>query len=202
MTREKIAEQPRKRRDRPFPWRCAKCLKEEVYPETIPYAPEIKHDGRLYRIEIPQLRVPKCRACGELIFSNSVDDQIMQALRVHLRLLTPEQIRSRRVALGLKKKQLAERLGVAAATISRWESGLLIQTRAMDNYLRVYFAVPEARAVLQGAGQDTNLGIKGNADPARVESDPPAPAVNRIWRTLRDVEKERKRQQAFDPAVN
>jgi hypothetical protein len=28
----------------------------------------------------------------------------------------------------------------------------------MDNFLRVYFAVPEARAALQGAVQDPSLG--------------------------------------------
>jgi hypothetical protein len=72
----------------------------------------------------------------------------------------------------------------------------------MDNYLRVYFAVPEARAVLEGAGQDANLGINNAGGPARAQADRPAPAANRIWRALRDVEKERKRQAAFDPAVN
>ena len=35
---------------------------------------------------------------------------------------------------------------------------MMIQSRAMDNFLRVYFAVPEARAVLRGPEQDPNLG--------------------------------------------
>jgi putative zinc finger/helix-turn-helix YgiT family protein len=124
----------------------------------MPYAIDVKHDGQSYHLEIPKLTIPKCRACGELVFSNSVDDQIIEALRSHLRLLTPEQIRGGRETLGLKAKELAERLGVAAETISRWERGGLIQSRAMDNYLRVYFAVPEARAVLRGAEQGPDLG--------------------------------------------
>jgi putative zinc finger/helix-turn-helix YgiT family protein len=128
----------------------------------MPYAIDVKHDGQLYHLEIPELKIPRCRACGELIFSNSVDDQISQALRAHLRLMTPEQIRGGREELGLKSKELAEKLGVAAETISRWEGGGLIQSRAMDNFLRVYFAVPDVRGVLQGAEQDPSLGTTVN----------------------------------------
>ncbi len=148
----------RKKRDRPFPWPCGNCLQHEVYLETMPYAIDVKHDGQSYHLEIPELRIPKCKACGELAFSNSVDDQILQALRVRVGLLTPEQIRGGRKSLGLKAKELAARLGVASETISRWERGGLIQSRAMDNFLRVFFAVPEVRAALRGPKQDPNLG--------------------------------------------
>lgn len=169
MTHDTSTSKAQKEHDRPFPWRCGNCLKEEVYPATMPYAIDVKHDSQVYHLEIPELRIPKCRACGELVFSNSVDDQVLQALRAHVRLLTPEQIRGRRKALGLKSKELAERLGVAAETISRWERGGLIQSRAMDNFLRVYFAVPEVRKVLQGTQQDPALGTKDVADPGRDE---------------------------------
>jgi putative zinc finger/helix-turn-helix YgiT family protein len=136
----------------------------------MPYAIDVKHDGQSYHLEIPDLRIPKCRACGELVFSNSVDDQVLQALRRHVRLLTPEQIRGGREALRLKSKEFAEKLGVAPETISRWERGALIQSRAMDNFLRVYFAVPEVRAVLQGTQQDPALGTK-----VVPKFDPPVP---------------------------
>ncbi len=126
----------------------------------MPYVAEIKHDGRLHRIKVPELKIPKCRACGEITFSNDTDDQINAALRLQLKLLTPRQIRAGRKGLGLKSKELAERLGVAAETLSRWEQGRLIQSRAMDNFLRAYFAVPELRAVLRGAEQDPNLGTR------------------------------------------
>ena len=82
------------------------------------YACEVKHDGRMHKLQIPEIVIPKCRACGEVVFSNNVDDQIMAALRSHLNLLTPEQIRAGRKALGLKSKELAKRLGVADATVS------------------------------------------------------------------------------------
>jgi putative zinc finger/helix-turn-helix YgiT family protein len=145
-------------RDKPFPWRCLQCLKRDVFPATIPYTAEVNHDGRLYQVELAALVIPRCRACGELVFSGQVDEQITAALRAQLRLLTPAQIREGRTTLGLMQRELAERLGVAEATISRWETGTLIQSRAMDNLLRAYFALPELRAALRGPEQDPQFG--------------------------------------------
>jgi len=59
-----------------------------------------------------------------------------------------EQIRENRDELGLSQRELADHLGVAVETISRWENGALTQTRAMDRYLRLYFSVPAVRAAL------------------------------------------------------
>jgi putative zinc finger/helix-turn-helix YgiT family protein len=153
-------------RDKPFPWRCLKCLKREVYPETVPYTAEVNHDGRLYQVQVPALAIPRCRSCGELVFTNRVDEQITAALRAQLRLLTPAQIRESRKALGLLQQELAERLGVAEATISRWETGVLIQSRAMDNLLRAYFALPELRAALRGLEQDPAFGTAVLSQPS------------------------------------
>ena len=58
---------------KPFPWRCPECGKKEVGPATVAHTSEIKHDGRLHTVEIPKLRVPRCAACGELVFDNDAD---------------------------------------------------------------------------------------------------------------------------------
>ena len=134
--------------DKPFPWRCPECGKREVRPATVHHTSGVKHDGRLHCVEIPQLRVPRCDACGEIVFDNDADSQIASALREQLALLLPGQIRKDREQLGLSQRELAEHLGVAIETISRWEDGAIIQSRAMDRYLRVYFGVPAARTAL------------------------------------------------------
>jgi putative zinc finger/helix-turn-helix YgiT family protein len=144
---------------KPFPRRCPECGKVEVQPATIAYDAEVKHDGRVYTFNIPQLRVNQCGACGEVLFGNVTDDQISQALREHLSLLSPEQIRGALGALGLKQKDLGQRIGVAPETISRWISGTHIQSRAMDNLMRLFFAFDNVRSALTASAPDRKLGL-------------------------------------------
>jgi putative zinc finger/helix-turn-helix YgiT family protein len=155
--------------DRPFPWDCPSCGKREVHPATVPYIAELKHDGMTHTVHIPALEIPKCRACGELLFSDRADEQINAAFRRTLKLLTPSQIRRRRRELALKQAQLAERIGAAEGTISRWETGALIQSRTSDNLLRVYFGLPAVRAVLIGEAQNPDLGL-ADETPADCET--------------------------------
>ena len=142
-----------------FPWKCPECGKKEVQQSVVRHASQIKHDGRVYTVEIPRLRVPRCRACGELVFDNVADEQIAAALRQQLGLLSAEQIRANRQQLNLSQRELAEHLGVAVETISRWENSVLTQTRAMDRYLRVYFGVPAARIALVKETSVPSLGM-------------------------------------------
>lgn len=136
--------------ERPFPQRCGACGKKAVTPATVPHVAEIKHEGKLHKVVVPELRAVRCGACNEVFFTTESDEQITAALRKQLCLLPPEQIRSNRERLGLKQRELAAHLGTADETISRWEGGLLIQSRAMDNLLRLYFTLPEVRTRLSG----------------------------------------------------
>jgi putative zinc finger/helix-turn-helix YgiT family protein len=154
-------------RDRPFPWRCVECREKEVYPLATDYTTTIKHDGRPYTIEVRNLAIPTCRKCGQQVFTSAEDERIRDALRAHVGLLTSQEIRAHRVKLGLGQQELAEPLGIAKETVSRWESGA-IQSRAMDNLLRLYFESEEVRRLLR----------------ERFAPDPPKPA-NRIRGRLR-----------------
>lgn len=89
--------------ERPFPWRCRHCGKDQVFPTILSYDAEVRHAGRVHVFQIPKLEVPVCRACGEKVFTEKVDAQINAALRVHLHLLTPEEMRAAldRLKMGL-----------------------------------------------------------------------------------------------------
>ncbi len=145
--------------DMPFPRHCPECGKVEVQPATIPYDAEVKHDGRVYAFPIPALQVNECAACGEVLFTNVTDDQISQALREHLTLLSPQQIREALRTLGLRQKDLGDRIGVAPETISRWISGTHIQSRAMDNLMRLFFAFENVRSALSASVPAPSLGV-------------------------------------------
>jgi putative zinc finger/helix-turn-helix YgiT family protein len=116
---------------------------------TVPYATTIEHDGRSYHVQIPALTVPRCASCRAISIDDAADQQISAAFRREAKLLTPEDIRQGRENLELTQKQLANLLGVGEATVSRWETGAQIQQRAMDRFLRLCFASPEAVALLR-----------------------------------------------------
>jgi limonene-1,2-epoxide hydrolase len=78
----------------------------EVNLATIAYDAEVRHDGRMYKFTIPDLRIPVCAACGERVFTERVDDQINDALRVHLELLAPRQIDEAIACLGMSQKDI------------------------------------------------------------------------------------------------
>ena len=63
----------------------------------------------------------KCESCGEYTFGNESEEVIDTALRQTVGLLSPDQILQGRRALGLTQSQLAELLGCAQESISRWE---------------------------------------------------------------------------------
>lgn len=110
----------------------------------------MSHEGRLHAVEVSNLTVPRCEHCGELVFNDDAEAQVRGALRRQLRLLTPQEIRAARTGLGLSEKNLADRLGVPETAVSRWETESQIQSRALDNLMRVFFTLPEVRSVLLG----------------------------------------------------
>jgi putative zinc finger/helix-turn-helix YgiT family protein len=120
-----------------------------VYPQKTDYTTQVKHDGRAYTVHIPDLAIPTCRKCGEQVFTAETDDRIIAALRAQLGLLTPQEIQQKRNQLDLSQQEMAEQLGVAKETISRWENAALIQSRAMDNLMRLFFESEEVRQLLQ-----------------------------------------------------
>jgi len=61
--------------------------------------------------------------------------------------------------LGLTQRNFAERLGVAPETVSRWLNGVCIQTRALDNLMRVFFGFSSVRDVLTADGPARTLGL-------------------------------------------
>jgi putative zinc finger/helix-turn-helix YgiT family protein len=144
---------------RPFPWRCPTCGKLAVHPANMPYTSEVNYDDQIHVVHVPEMMIPRCRECGELVFSGNIDEPIYDALRSQLQLLKKDELRAGRERVGLSQSALASRLGVSEKTIADWEDGLTIQSRAMDNFLRVYFAIPEVRAVLTGKEQNPALGV-------------------------------------------
>jgi HTH-type transcriptional regulator / antitoxin MqsA len=144
---------------RPFPWKCRKCGRNAVRAAIVSYPVEIDHDGRVYAITVHGLKSPLCQECGQVFPDAGANRQLSQEFPRQAKLLTPQQIRRNREALGLTQKQLANIFGFAEATVSRWETGSQFQQRSLDNFLRVFFAFPEVRKALMDAQHVQKLGL-------------------------------------------
>jgi putative zinc finger/helix-turn-helix YgiT family protein len=117
--------------------RCPTCgqgtLVARVIRDEFEYGPE---DDRI-TIVAEGVPVLECSACGETLYGPEAARVRHQAICRTLGLLTPEQIKGVREKLGKKQAEFAELTGIGVATLSRWEQGRLIQTRALDRYLRL-----------------------------------------------------------------
>jgi hypothetical protein len=67
--------------EKPFPWRCPKCRQLTVTRVSMPYSCQRTHDGRVVTVEVPNLTVPRCSNCGEVVFDYPADEQIGTAFR-------------------------------------------------------------------------------------------------------------------------
>ena len=151
-----------------YPIRCIECGRNEVFPAVIRQTVQRNHDGRIYELVIDDLPVAKCRACGEVTYALDSDDRIVATLREQLCLLTPDQIRANLDVLKLSQKEAAAALGVAAETLSRWVTGGLVQSRAMDNLMRAFFALEDVRNGFMRADMRGRFGVIGGTKRRRA----------------------------------
>lgn len=133
---------------KPFPWKCTQCREKAVRETIVSHEVDIDHDGRTIHVKIAGLKTPKCDNCGLVQPDSEACEAITLAFLAQAHLLTPAQIREYRVKLSLTQKQLATYLGIAEATVSRWENGAQIQQRSLDNLMRLFFGMPQVRAIL------------------------------------------------------
>jgi putative zinc finger/helix-turn-helix YgiT family protein len=96
-----------------------------------------------------------CPQCGETLYGPEAAHVRHQAICRTLGLLTPEQIKSMRERLGKSQAEFAQLTGIGVATLSRWERGRLLQTRALDRYLRLLDVLPGAVPILESLNVPT-----------------------------------------------
>lgn len=86
-------------------------------------------------------RFMKCDSCGEEYFTDEQSRihgrRVNDARRRSEGLLTGEEIQALRRTLMLTQADLEEALGVGRKTVVRWESGTAVQSKAVDDVLRL-----------------------------------------------------------------
>lgn len=147
---------------KPYPWKCGECGKRAVQPEKIDYSMTIEDGGRAHEVEVRNLQAARCVACGEVVLDDQANEHISDAVRAHLGLLTPTQIRQNRERLGLTNQQLAGAVAIGEASLARLESGGQIQPCALDRLLRLYFGVEQVRTLLSDDAQLASLSLENS----------------------------------------
>jgi putative zinc finger/helix-turn-helix YgiT family protein len=148
---------------KPYPHKCPKCRQQAFAPAVVSRTVVYRYDGKDFRLEISNLPVLSCGQCGFEAHTNETEDCIIAKLRGTLQLLSPSQIESQRLALGLTQKRLARLISTSEESISRWESGLVIQSRSMNKLLQLYLFVPEMRSLVSTSGI---FGVEDDKDPS------------------------------------
>jgi putative zinc finger/helix-turn-helix YgiT family protein len=165
---------------KPFPWKCGVCRQRLVVPAVVEYSTKVEHDGRTYTVSIPDLQVFRCENCGEVVLDDEAHRRISDLFRAQAGLLTPLHIRRHRERLGLTQKRLAGYLGIAEATLSRWETGAQVQQRGFDRLLRLYFGIARVRELMADEEQLASLEISETAAAAGSEDAERATRLTRL----------------------
>jgi putative zinc finger/helix-turn-helix YgiT family protein len=119
--------------------KCGECRERAVAPTTVDYETSIDHDGRTYAFSVPGLPVFKCDKCDAVTLGEEALEKVEAAFRKAAGLLSPAEIKWHRTKLGLTQEQLAQAMSISDATLCRWETGVQIQQRSLDKFLRLVF---------------------------------------------------------------
>ena len=84
-----------------------------------------------------QLPVRRCDHCDFDYLDDEGERLKHEVVCRHLGVLTPQEVRGIRKRLGLSRSAFAQLTGIGEASLSRWESGIKIQTPGYDRYLRL-----------------------------------------------------------------
>jgi len=127
---------------------CALCGKKALEKKRGVFHFEAPDDGSNpdafeFSIDVPDSEWEKCSACGEVILSKELDRKLERWQYTREGLLTPEEIKAIREKYGLMQVAMARLLGVGEKNFSRWETGLSMQTKAMDSIIRRFDRCPD-----------------------------------------------------------
>jgi putative zinc finger/helix-turn-helix YgiT family protein len=117
--------------------RCTECAAPLPPPQTklVPYLTSLGLDIQV------EANVYTCESCGEVFEGFPRVQDLHRAIVDHITArpdgLRGEEVRFLRKHLGLSSKDLAERMGVDPATVSRWQSSKQQMTASHDRMLRL-----------------------------------------------------------------
>jgi len=138
---------------------CPSCKSLSLERQFVNDRFEYGAEDKTVWVEAENVPIEVCARCHETFRGPEAARVRHDAICKTLGLLTPAEIRNLRERLHMTQEQFAEWASVGVATVSRWERGCWIQTRAHDRLMRtldenrvlreVVESIPEAKRSLQ-----------------------------------------------------
>lgn len=113
---------------------CFDCGSEDIKLETTIQSFQYGKVGQEVTLsaEVPVLR---CGSCGFAFTGERAEEARHAAVCSHLGVQTPAEVVALRTQLGMSQAEFARLTRIGIASISRWETGALIQSAASDQFL-------------------------------------------------------------------
>ena len=116
---------------------------------------QFEYKGRTLSLELTRYT---CDTCNESFFDNQEMKNYQKRIKDFQReadgLLTSDEIRQMREKHRLSQREFARILGIAEKSFTKYELGLVSQSRAMDNLLRVIDEFPDVLSFLRDSRED------------------------------------------------
>jgi HTH-type transcriptional regulator/antitoxin MqsA len=129
--------------------RCAICGKDELVEKHGTFEFEWPTDISAKPSRFADATWCACGACGEEVLPAELIARV-EAERYRLDgLLSPAEVLAVRKRLGLTQRDMSKLLGVGEKSYTRWELGLSVQTKSMDNLVRLADQHPEVLAKIE-----------------------------------------------------
>ena len=139
----------------PACYQCGETFAKRVAP---PHCRKLRYEGAAHDVLVTDMPEWHCSACNLSVTDEEGDEPLQAALRRHVGLLTPQQIKAGIKDLGITQEKFAERIRCAPESISRWLNGAVLQSRVYDCLMRVYFQFPEVRGALEQFSPEASFG--------------------------------------------
>jgi hypothetical protein len=137
---------------------CYQCGEPFVKRAAPPHHRKLRYEGAAHEVFVTDMPEWHCAACKLSVTDEEGDEPLQAALRNHVGLLTPQQIKAGIKTLGITQEKFAEKIRCAPESISRWLNGAVLQSRVYDCLMRIYFQFPEVRGALEQFSATASFG--------------------------------------------
>lgn len=137
---------------------CYQCGETFVRRVAPPHRRKLRYEGAAHDVLVTDMPEWHCAPCNLSVTDEEGDEPLQAALRRHVGLLTPQQIKAGIKDLGITQERFAERIRCAPESISRWLNGAVLQSRVYDCLMRIYFQFPAVRGALDQFSPTASFG--------------------------------------------